>query len=56
MIKRGVLRVYQTDEFDDILLATTDAFNEGAWSYDGTEFDEQQPIEQPGNPADESRE
>jgi segregation and condensation protein A len=61
MIKRGVLRVYQTDEFDDILLATTDAFNEGAWSYDGTEFDEQQPIEQPGEsveqqPTDESRE
>lgn len=42
MIKRGVLHVYQTDDFDDILLSTTEAFNEGAWSYDGTEFDEQQ--------------
>jgi segregation and condensation protein A len=63
MIKRGVLRVYQTDEFDDILLATTDAFNEGEWSYDGTEFDEQQPNQsgQPdwksdGKSTDESRE
>lgn len=54
MIKRGVLRVYQTDEFDDILMSTTDAFNEGEWSYDGTEFDEQQPI-QPGE-ISESRE
>lgn len=49
MIKRGVLRVFQTDDFNDILLATTASFNEGAWSYDGTEFDEQQPT-------DESRE
>jgi len=50
MIKRGVLRVYQTDDFDDILLSTTDAFNNGDWSYDGNEFDEQQPSElgQPG--------
>lgn len=67
MIKRGVLRVYQTDQFDDILLSTTDAFNEGEWSYDGTEFDEQQPpqLGQPvgepngesvGEEADESRE
>jgi segregation and condensation protein A len=50
MIKRGVLRVYQTDDFDDILLSTTDAFNEGEWSYDGTEFDDQQPSQlgQPG--------
>jgi segregation and condensation protein A len=57
MIKRGVLRVYQTDDFNDILLQTTDAFNTGEWSYDGTEFDEQQPIaEQPGQSTDESRE
>ncbi len=44
MMKRGVLRIFQTDDFSDILLTTTDIFNEGAWSYDGTEFDEQQPT------------
>lgn len=47
MIKRGVLRVFQPDDFNDILLTTTESFNEGAWSYDGTEFDEQQPATTP---------
>lgn len=51
MIKRGVLQVYQTADFDDFLLTTTENF-EGDWSYDGTEFDDEQPtdnIEQPTN-------
>ena len=67
MIKRGVIRVYQTEDFDDILLSTTEAFNQGDWSYDGAEFDEQQPgqpeqfgqsgEQQPaGESIDESRE
>lgn len=45
MIKRGVLRIFQVNDFDDILLATTETFEEGEWSYDGNEFDEQQPSQ-----------
>jgi len=41
MMKRGVLKVIQTDDFQDIFLMPTDAFFKGAWTYDGNEFDEE---------------
>lgn len=45
MIKRGVLHIFQSGDFEDILLTTTASFDEGEWSYDGTEFDEPQPAQ-----------
>lgn len=45
MMKRGVLRIFQSNDFEDILLATTETFEEGEWSYDGNEFDEPQPAQ-----------
>ena len=40
MMKRGVLKVIQTTDFEDIYLMPTESFYQGAWTYDGTEFDE----------------
>lgn len=40
MIKRGVLKVLQSQDFDDIYLESTPQINEGAYRYDGREFDE----------------
>jgi segregation and condensation protein A len=39
MMKRGVLAVVQTDDFEEIHLMTTPQFYQQEWTYDGTEFD-----------------
>ncbi|MCB1198786.1 MAG: hypothetical protein KDK51_10455, partial [Deltaproteobacteria bacterium] len=40
MMKRGVLKVIQTQDFEDMFLMPTESFYKGEWTYDGTEFDE----------------
>lgn len=40
MIKRGVIKVFQSEDFEDIYLTPTEQFHIKGWTYDGTEFDE----------------